>query len=215
MARANIRSWMKRSRQFLIVEGEPKWRRIIEQALGAFGHLHSKASLSSALKWIPKTPWMGSVISSQLPDGPGMDLVYELRERHPQVPLLIVIDESDDAPVDVALTARAAVLKKPLIDAGIEAFGRQAIAYCWTSDARVAALVDQYSQDQSLEPREVELVAAAVAGHGRSSLVKTFGVTENTLKSQIRNLLTKSGAASLDSLANDVLRQAFDRDVSR
>jgi hypothetical protein len=69
----------------------------------------------------------------------------------------------------------------------------------------VLALVKQFD----LSPREGELLAVAVAGVPREALFEETGTSPNTVKRQIRSLLCKCGAASMDRVIIRVLHDAL------
>jgi DNA-binding NarL/FixJ family response regulator len=55
---------------------------------------------------------------------------------------------------------------------------------------------------------EVEVLRCGVAQMGRADIALQRGVSTNTLKTQVRSLLAKTGAPSLESLASRVRRDA-------
>ena len=57
--------------------------------------------------------------------------------------------------------------------------------------------------------REVQLIGFALQHVPRAQMRNELGITENTLKTQIKGLLRKCGERSLDALAKNILRAAL------
>ena len=72
--------------------------------------------------------------------------------------------------------------------------------------ARTLAAVEAVATEHKLSPIEREIVAAAVQGKDRRSILEARQVSPNTLKTQIHRLLLKTGYSTLDDLRDTVLR---------
>jgi DNA-binding NarL/FixJ family response regulator len=72
--------------------------------------------------------------------------------------------------------------------------------------ARTLAAVDAVATNHELSPVERAILAAAVQGHDRRSIIEARQVSPNTLKTQIHRLLIKTGHATLDELRDTILR---------
>jgi len=62
------------------------------------------------------------------------------------------------------------------------------------------AVVAQVSSDYKLSSREVRILTSVVEGVPRRRLAEVLGVSENTVKSQVRTLLDKLGLATLSDV---------------
>ncbi len=62
-----------------------------------------------------------------------------------------------------------------------------------------------------LSPREIEIVELTVAGLSRAEMRARLEVAENTLKSQVRKVVTKCGEPDLGAIARRVLAAAVER----
>ena len=100
--------------------------------------------------------------------------------------------------VNRAHALQAEFLCKPPEAESVASFARRAIAYHWTRSRRVASILDAMASERQLTPRESELIAAAIAGMPRRLVAEELGVSENTVKVQIRLLLVKCGVSNLD-----------------
>ena len=73
----------------------------------------------------------------------------------------------------------------------------------------MARLVEGLAQRCQLTAREVQLVSYCLANESRALVRKRLGITENTLKTQVRGLLRKCNERNVDSLAKNLLRAAL------
>jgi DNA-binding NarL/FixJ family response regulator len=196
--------------RFLVVDDEDVWRRYGARALGPFGAVHTVSCLAEARAVLAvHSDFIGLVIDLVLADGSGFDLLEELRDRKRTILSLVLTNHHDRERINRARSLHAEFVCKPPEMESFEGFARRAIAYHWTGDLRVAQVVDALALERELTPREAEIVAAAVAGMPRRLVASEIGVSENTVKVQIRQLLLKCKAASLDEIADGILRKAL------
>jgi DNA-binding NarL/FixJ family response regulator len=196
--------------RFLVVDDEEVWRRHGVRALGAFGAVHAVSCLAEARAVLREHgDFAGLVIDLVLSDGSGFELLEELQDRKPPILSLVLTSHHDRERINRARSLHAEFVCKPPEMDSFEGFARRAIAYHWTGDFRVAQVVDAFALERELTAREAEIVAAAVAGMPRRLVASEIGVSENTVKVQIRQLLLKCGAASLDEVADGILRKAL------
>ena len=74
----------------------------------------------------------------------------------------------------------------------------------------VARAVEEMGRERGLTERQMELSALAVLNLDRQSLAKGLGVSPNTLKTRVRQLLRIHQLETLDALGKAVLRVAVD-----
>ena len=199
----------KRSR-FLVVDSDETWCRKISSVLAAFGGVRGVATREEALAAIrSSTEWIGIVLDAVLSDGCGFELLSEVRALGVTLPVLVLTTHHDRERVNRAHTLQAEFLVKPPDDESVVSFARRAVAYHWTRSRRLATIVDALATERQLTHRESELVAAALADMPRRLVAAELGVSENTVKAQVRLLLVKCGVSNLDELADAVLRLAL------
>jgi DNA-binding NarL/FixJ family response regulator len=157
----------------------------------------------------PRARWSGVVVDL---DGFDADPIFAmrcLREASPLVPVLALASSADATLVNGLHAHRGELVLKPVGDANIISFVQRALVSGWLPDERVAAWVAQLARVRGLTPREVQLVAYALGNESRQKVIRRLGITENTLKTQVRSLLRKCNARSMDGLAKTVLRDAL------
>lgn len=145
-----------------------------------------------------------------LPDGSGLEVLVVARQRWPLLPALVLTGNAIPDLINRSFSLRAEFLCKPGSRDAFLAFIQRAIAREAVPEPRVAALIDELSVERKLTPREVQLLTLLMADVRRAAFPGELGITENTAKSQIRSLLKKCHANSLDELARMMLKRALD-----
>jgi DNA-binding NarL/FixJ family response regulator len=141
-----------------------------------------------------------------LPDGFGLDLLEELRNNNNPIPVLVLTGELNRDVVNRVQALRAEYVCKPASNENLQPFIQHALASERVGDETISKRIEQLSRQLGLTRREAELLTHAVEGLSRRDLARALGVAENTVKAQIRSLLKKSGARSIATLAQQVLR---------
>jgi DNA-binding NarL/FixJ family response regulator len=196
--------------RFLIVDSDAQWRQRLVDRFDVYGGALGVAGAKAALAAIrAPSGWVAIVLDAVLADGSGFELLAEVRQLGLSLPALVLTTLHDRESVNRADTLRAEFLCKPPDEECLTSFARRAVAYHWTHSRRLATIVDAMALERHLTYRESELVAAALAGMPRRLIAEELGVTENTIKVQVRLLLAKCGVSSLDELADALLRRAL------
>jgi DNA-binding NarL/FixJ family response regulator len=132
-----------------------------------------------------------------------------IRRQSPMLPVLALLSQPEPALVS-ALDARGIETAVPFAEGPhVTAFIQRSFAAAFVPNERVANLVQAFASRAGLSSREVQILAYSLANEPREVMRKRLGVSENTLKSQIKGLLRKSGERTLDGLAKDILRAAL------
>lgn len=84
------------------------------------------------------------------------------------------------------------------------------LAYEVTRRALIAAAVENLGREHELTVRQMELAAIATLPFGRDEILRGLGVSPNTLKTRVRQLLHVLQQDTLDALGKTILRQAID-----
>lgn len=153
------------------------------------------------------TRWAAAIVDIGLPDGSGLDVVRSLRERRPGLPVLVLTGHDDRALANEAQGLGASFAYKPVSVENLDVFLTSALV---SPAAKVAQRVGVFVDERGLSKREAEIVRLVVAGATRDTLADTLGVTQNTLKKQIRSVLSKAGASSLDALVRQILVETLE-----
>jgi DNA-binding NarL/FixJ family response regulator len=163
----------------------------------------------AAAMLLPNSRWSGVVADLDGFDAEPLATMKRLREAHPLVPVLALTSQASAELVNGLHACRAELVLKPVGELNLVSFVQRALVSGWLPDERVAAWVDELARARGLTPREVQLMAYALGNESRQKVMRRLGITENTLKTQVRSLLRKCNARSMDGLAKMVLRDAL------
>src|SRR5512139_24811 len=150
----------ERSGRFLVVDDEEVWRRHVAVALGPFGEVVTLESQAAALAAMETQSFLGFVVDAILPDGSGFAIIEAARARRSTAPALVLTSHHDREQVNRAHSLQAEFVCKPPAVEQLAGFGRRAVVVDWTGSRRVASLIDDFSAERHLTPRETEIVAA-------------------------------------------------------
>jgi DNA-binding NarL/FixJ family response regulator len=169
--------------------------------------------VAQALAEVPKTQerWAGLICEVQ---GKAADTLLELREQVPGLPMLAILTPAQLPLVDRLQSSDIEVAFSPLDEERLHAFVRRAYSRAFVPSERVSRAVGQLATRAQLTAREVQLLTYCLAHETRAVVQKRLGISENTLKTQVRGLLRKCEAPSVDALAKSVLRDALMVDLS-
>ncbi len=201
---------MHRAGELLVVEDEMGNAKTLARLLGRFRTTRIAGSVVEACALLEgETRWTALIVDIGLPDGSGLDVAGFARSRWPLLPVLVLTGRNDRKLINRSHKLRAEFVCKPASEADLFGFVRRAVTFERVPDERLSWLIDELSGHCELTPRETEVVAATVANVPRQQWLEMFQVSENTLKSQVRSVLRKTGFESLDSLAKSLLHEAL------
>ncbi len=199
---------MEPQQGFLIVEDEAAFARSLARHFRKHRPTDIVHTLSEARHALGSGDYIGVILDLRLPDGFGLDLLTQIREAHEELPVLVLTGEFNREVVNRVQALRAEYVCKPATSENLTPFIDRAMDHAGGVEARVVMRVDDMVKEWSLTRRERALLLLSVEGLPRRELANRLGVAENTVKAQTRSLLKKSGARSLATLAQQVLKRA-------
>src|ERR1700678_1764554 len=136
-----------------------------------------------------------TLLDLQMPDMNGIDAMIAIRNEFPDARFIILTTYAGDVQVSRALKAGArayllkSLLRKELLDTirAVHA-GQKRIP----SD--LAAQVADHIADDSLTPREIEVLRLIAAGNANKLIADQLSIAEETVKGHVKNILSKLGA---------------------
>jgi DNA-binding NarL/FixJ family response regulator len=141
-----------------------------------------------------------AVIDVRLPDRSGLDVVRELRTRHPEMGLVVLTMYAGDEHLLAALEAGAsAFIAKSAASDDVVAAARHAAAspHSFTAKDLSATLRRRASPSgPQLSQRELEVLALLAEGLGVTAISRHLFVSDSTTKTHIARLYGKLGAAN-------------------
>ena len=136
-----------------------------------------------------------TVMDLQMPEMSGFDAIVAIRDEFSAARIIALTTYVGDVQAQRAMKAGAQgyvlknLLHKELLDT-IRAVhgGRKAMA------AEVAAGVAQHTGEELLTPKEIDVLRLIAAGNANKEIAAQLSITEETVKSRVKNILDKLGA---------------------
>jgi len=122
----------------------------------------------------------------------GIDAIIAIREQAPDAAIIVLTTYSGDVRVRRALKAGAqAYLLKNLLHKDLLDTIRSVHAGRRTVSPDVAAALAEHSLDEPLTDREMEVLQLIASGHANKEIAARLSVTEEAVKSRVKNILAK------------------------
>ena len=136
-----------------------------------------------------------ALMDLQMPDMTGIDAIKTIRVGYPDARILILTTYGGDTNAVRALKAGAygyllkSTLRRELLDA-IRAVhgGRKHIP------ADIASEIAEHAGGDELSEREIEILGRLAAGGSNKQIAAWLGISEQTVKAHMKNILAKLGA---------------------
>ena len=145
--------------------------------------------------------------------GPGLEAwIRMLRQSAPGLPVLVLTPLLDGGLFGRLNAENVEVAMLPLHAPQLVTFVQRALANDFLPHERVGRMLAFLAERHRLTPREVQLVSYCLGDESRARVRRRLGITENTLKTQVKALLRKCGERNVDALAKNLLRAALLQD---
>lgn len=133
-----------------------------------------------------------TLMDLQMPKMSGIDAISAIRGEFPEARIIILTTHAGDVQVTRALKAgaRAYLLKGSLRNELLDTI-RAVHAGQRRMSSEVAAQIAEHSTDDALTPREVDVLRWVAKGNANKEIAAQLSLTEETVKSHIRNILAK------------------------
>lgn len=151
------------------------------------------------------------MMRTPLPDGTWDALLQQVRERDPSLPVLVFGDDADPCVVRRVFALDVTFTCAPIANDDLMRFVRRRVArerLPPLPEALRSALAAIASK-HALGAHQQRLLALAVDGRSRRAIARALCLSENTVKSQIRDLLRRCEARSLAELCREAFRLAL------
>ena len=151
-----------------------------------------------------------TIMDIRLPDMNGVAAIAAIREHSPNARIIVLTTYLGDVLANRALKAGAyafllkASLRTELLET-IRAVNRGQKRV----PAEVASEMAEHSGDDSLTPREIEVLELVAAGNSNKIIADRLEIAEDTVKTHIRSILEKLGANDRTHAVTIALRRGF------
>jgi DNA-binding NarL/FixJ family response regulator len=137
-----------------------------------------------------------TLMDLQMPEMSGIEATIAIRDEFPNARIIVLTTYTGDVQIFRALKAGAqAYVMKNLVHKELLQTIREVYAGRKTMSPEVAAQVAAYAGDEALTPREVEVLRLIALGSANKEIAARLLVTEDTVKSRVKNILLKLGAS--------------------
>src|SRR5712692_4305637 len=136
-----------------------------------------------------------TLMDLQMPDMNGIDAMIAIRDEFPEARIIVLTTYTGDVQVFRAIKAGAqAYVIKNLVHKELLQTIRAVHAGCKTMSPEVAAQVAAYAGDEALTSREIDVLRLIAAGSANKEIAAQLSITEETVKSRVKNILLKLAA---------------------
>jgi DNA-binding NarL/FixJ family response regulator len=131
----------------------------------------------------------------QMAEMSGFDAILAIRDEFPGARIIVLTTYTGDAQAHRAIKAGAQgyllknLLHKELLQTirAVHA-GRRVVA------VDIAAQVAEHAGEENLTPKEIEVLRLIASGNANKEVAAHLNITEETVKSRVKNILEKLGA---------------------
>ncbi len=125
----------------------------------------------------------------------GIDAMISIRDEFPEARIIVLTTYAGDVQVFRALKAGAqAYVMKSLVHRELLQTIRAVYAGRKTMSPEVAAQVAAYGGEEALTARQIDVLRLVAVGCANKEIAARLSITEETVKSRVKNILLKLGA---------------------
>jgi DNA-binding NarL/FixJ family response regulator len=151
-----------------------------------------------------------TLMDLRLGDMNGIDVIKEIRARHPDARIIVLTTYPGDVQALRALKAGAmgylmkATLRRDLLDTirAVHAGQRRV-------PADVASELAEHAMDDALTDREIEVLRQIAGGCSNKIVAERLQISEDTVKGHVRSILSKLNASDRTHAVTIALRRGF------
>ena len=136
-----------------------------------------------------------TLMDLQMPEMNGLDALIAIRNEFPEAKVIVLTTYAGDVQILRALKAgaQAYLLKNALHKELLETI-RAVHAGKKTLSPEVSYEIAEHATDDALTPAEIAVLRLIAAGNANKQIADQLSITEETVKSRVKNILSKLGA---------------------
>jgi DNA-binding NarL/FixJ family response regulator len=136
-----------------------------------------------------------TLMDLQMSDMNGIDAIIAIRDEFPEARIIVLTTYAGDVQVFRALKAGAqAYVMKNLVHKELLQTIRAVYAGRKTMSPEVAAQIATHACEETLTSREIDVLRLIATGCANKEIAAQLSITEETVKSRVKNILLKLGA---------------------
>ncbi len=194
----------------LIVEDQRAMARALRQYVGALAPVRLAETVSQARDILESGEEIAAaIVDVSLPDGNGLDLIAAVRPRFPLLPVLVLTGRDAWDDVNRAFTLSARYVRKTRDASALARMVTSFVLASVPDVERALLVVNEFCERFDLSARQRDVVRLYIQGCPRDGLADAMHVSENTVKTHVREALRKCSSSSLDSLCRQILQESI------
>ncbi len=194
--------------RFLVVDDDDRVRVALARTLGTIGEVVLASTCDDGKHLAVAERWTGLVVDVGLGLESGFDVVRAARAVDAIVPAVMVTGSDEPAHTAEALSLGVDFLRKPCTARALREWATRAVTRRASADHAIGRALAHAQTVARFTPAEVDVLRLAVEGRTRAEIETTRGVSKGTLDSQVKSILAKTHARTLDVLIQEILRDA-------
>jgi DNA-binding NarL/FixJ family response regulator len=136
-----------------------------------------------------------TLMDLQMPEMSGLEATIAIRAEFPEARIIVLTTYAGDVQVLRALQAGArGYLLKTSVDKELLTTIRSVHAGRKTLSAEASYQLAEHATDEALTPAEVDVLRLIAAGNANKQIADRLTVSEETVKTRVKNILSKLGA---------------------
>ncbi len=153
-----------------------------------------------------------TILSLRLPDSCAIDVLQDYFAENESANIIVLADSAGDAEISKALKRGASsyICKDVSADELIKAI-RSVYSGKKYIQPEVAALLSENLFREELTPTETRILSEIVAGKSNKEIAYNLDISENTVKTHIKNVFDKLGVSDRTSAATLAIRRGLVR----
>lgn len=152
---------------------------------------NGREAIAKFREWRPDV----TLMDLQMPEMNGFDAIIGIRNEFPDARIIVLTTYAGDVQAVRAMQAGAqGYLLKNLLHKELVQTIRAVHAGRKAMDSTVAAQLAQHSGEEALTPKEIDVLRLIAGGNANKEIAAQLAITEETVKSRVKNILDKLGA---------------------
>ena len=211
----------------VLVDDHALFRDGVASLLLAWGHevVGQAADGGEAIDLVDETSPDVVLMDVRMPKVSGLEATARIKERHPEVAIVMLTVSEDEADLFRAIKAGAQGyllknLEAPQLRTMLEGVARGEPAITPSTAARI---IDEFlrapggarQETQRLTERELEVLQLVTAGQRNREIAAELGISENTVKFHLKNIVEKLHAQNRAELAARAVREGLVPELPR
>jgi DNA-binding NarL/FixJ family response regulator len=136
-----------------------------------------------------------TLMDLQMPDLSGLDAIIAIRSEFPDARIIVLTTYAGDVQAVRAIQAGArAYLLKAEVHMDLVGTIRAVFSGKKTVSPQVSYELAEHAADEALTSAEVDVLRLIAAGNANKQIADQLSITEDTVKSRVKNILSKLGA---------------------